>query len=267
MRKEYSASRKVVIIDSNLKIQQVLKEFLEEEGYEVHSAYSAVEGIRLVKTSKPDAAIFDLILPVKDGIQMLKELGADAETSDIPKIILSNIDDKEKMREALDAGAAGYLIKSRHKLKEILNEVERIINQRETEASLPAGKRPLIAMFNDDEFLLGIFENIFRRKGYDFKGFNAIPLSGVAKVIGATLPAAIIVDLVMCFDGIKVIGAFRAQSVFGQVPIVVLDNISNEAEIQKAKETGANEYISLKDFNPSQAADRIIEIICQTSKK
>ena len=267
MEQRQQTQQKIVIIDSNIKIHQVLKNFLEEEGYEAESAFNGQTGVELVKSSQPDLVILDIVLPIRDGIEVLKELRKDRQAAIIPKIVLTNIDEKIKMEEARNEGASEYLIKSRHKLKEILTVIkETLIEQAEQQKNVPI-QDDLIVMFNDDEFLLGIFENTFRKKGYKFNGFNAVPLSGVAKILNNTVPSIILVDLVMCFDGIKVIESFRSDGRFADVPIIILDNVANPHEIERAKEMGANEYISLKDFNPSQIADRVEAIIKERKNK
>ena len=252
---------KVVIIDSNIKIQQVLKNFLEEEGYEAASAFNGQAGIDLVKSSSPDLVILDIVLPIKDGIEVLKELRRDGGTANIAKVVLTNIDEKAKMEAAMNEGASRYLIKSRHKLKEVLDSVREVIAaQKERQKSVPS-QNDLVVMFNDDEFLLGIFEGLFRKKGYKFSSFNSVPLSGVSRILNDVVPSIILIDLVMCFDGIKVIESFRSDGRFAGVPIVILDNVTSTVEILRAKEMGADEYISLKDFSPSMVADQVEAIM------
>lgn len=256
---------RVVIIDSNIKIQQVLKNFLEEEGYEVQIAFNGQAGIDLVKSNAPDLVILDLVLPIKDGIEVLRELRQDRETVKAAKVVLTNIDEKSKMEEAMNEGASLYLIKSRHKLKEILSSVKEVIAAREVSQKNAPIMDDLVVMFNDDEFLLGIFEGLFRKKGYRFSGFNSVPLSGVSRILQDTVPSIILVDLVMCFDGIKVIESFRSDGRFAAVPIIILDNVTSEAEVERAKGMGANEYISLKDSSPSAVADQV-EVIIKKKK-
>ena len=252
--------KKLLIVDDNLKIQEILSKFFQEEGYEVFNAHTSNEALQLATSKKPDLILLDLVLSGESGIKVLKKLEKDFSTKNIPKIILTNIDDKEKIEEAKREGADKYLIKSHYKLKEIFKKVEETIKEK---AKTKSSKQEegLIIMLNDDEFLLNIFKNILEKKGFEFKGFSTIPPSDIAKMLKGLKPLIIIVDLAMCFDGIKVIGGLKASQEFQDVPLIVLDNIYHEEEIEEVKKAGADDYISMKDNNPSQAIEKIIKLL------
>ncbi|MEA3273235.1 MAG: response regulator [Patescibacteria group bacterium] len=253
-------NKKLLVVDDNLKIQEILSKFFQEENYQVFNAHTGKEALKLAIAEKPDLILLDLILPGEGGIEVLKKLAKDVRTKNIPTIILTNIDDKEKVEEAKKEGADKYLAKSHYKLKEILKEVEETIKEK-TKAETLIPREDLIVMLNDDEFLLSIFKNILEKRGFKFRGFSTIPPSDITKMLKGLRPMVIVVDLVMCFDGIKVIGELKASQKFQDVPIIVLDNIYHEEEIKEAKKAGADTYISMKDNNPNQAIEKILKLL------
>ncbi len=254
--------KKILVVDDNLKIQEILSKFFKEEGYDFVSSYTGRDSFRLIREEKPDLIIMDMVLPGEDGLEILEEFRRDSEIEKIPKVVLSNLDDKEQVEQAKEKGVVKYLSKPHYKLKEILKEIEEVIGEKE-QNKLPVEGKKLIVMLNDDNFLLSVFKNIFEEKGFEFKGFDSIPPSNVSKIIEGLDPLAIIVDLVMCFDGIKVIGDLKADENFKETPIIVLDNIYNEEEIEETKKAGAIAYISMKENNPTQAAGKILDLLVQ----
>ena len=100
--------RSVTVIDDDLQIRRLLHLSLEKQGYEVHEAATASEGLRLVATVMPDIVLLDLNLPDRDGAEALAELRT---WSSIPVIILSARNTEEDIVKLLESGADDYLTK------------------------------------------------------------------------------------------------------------------------------------------------------------
>lgn len=79
--------RKILVVEDNADIRQVLKIRLKIAGFECLDAEDGQEAIRIVKENRPSLIILDLVLPKKDGLQTYKELKASEATKDIPVII------------------------------------------------------------------------------------------------------------------------------------------------------------------------------------
>lgn len=99
---------KILIIEDELKIQQIIKAYLEKDNYEVYVASNGTQGLQLIKEVKPDLIVLDLMLPVLTGEQLLAEL---RQTSNIPVIILSAKSSEEERIFGLNIGADDYLTK------------------------------------------------------------------------------------------------------------------------------------------------------------
>jgi len=99
---------KILIIEDELKIQQIIKAYLEKEDYQVYAASNGTQGLQLIKEVKPDLIVLDLMLPVLTGEQLLAEL---RQTSNIPVIILSAKSSEEERIFGLNIGADDYLTK------------------------------------------------------------------------------------------------------------------------------------------------------------
>jgi len=103
--------KKVLVIEDNSNLRENTCEILELAGYEVYCAVNGIEGIGLAKEKKPHIVLCDIMMPEADGFVVLKELRANAETSDIPVIFLTASAEKSNVTAALEMGANGYIRK------------------------------------------------------------------------------------------------------------------------------------------------------------
>lgn len=100
---------RVLIIEDQKKLLASLGRGLEEEGYEVVMAPTGEEGYYSATTQPFDAIVLDLMLPGRDGLQILKDLRAHGFTK--PVLILTSRDGVEDRVKGLDTGADDYLVK------------------------------------------------------------------------------------------------------------------------------------------------------------
>ena len=102
---------KVLIVDDNLVIRRGLKSLLEEDSSIVIAgeASTGTEAIEWIDKSLADVVLMDLGLPGMSGLEAIKKLSG--ESPDLAVMVLTVFKEKEKVLEALDSGAAGYLLK------------------------------------------------------------------------------------------------------------------------------------------------------------
>ena len=81
--------KSVLVIDDNQDILFIVRTMLEENGYEVDCASTGPEGISRVNTLTPDLIILDILLPDMDGMEVLKTIKENPDTSSIPVMLLS----------------------------------------------------------------------------------------------------------------------------------------------------------------------------------
>jgi len=118
----------IIFIEDEPTLQKTVGRFLENEGYEVKSAIDGETGLAMVKKIKPDLVLLDLILPKKDGFEVLKEIKGDETTKDIPVIILTNLEKTADIEKTLSLGATTYLVKANYELEEIVKKIKEIID-------------------------------------------------------------------------------------------------------------------------------------------
>lgn len=125
---------KIFIIEDERILANVLEEKFTQEDFEVKVAYSGEEADATLKKFRPDIILLDLILPKKSGFDVLKDLKSDSELKSIPVIILSNLGEAENLKKGLELGAADYMIKAQHPLKEVIEKVKRSLYYKASKA-------------------------------------------------------------------------------------------------------------------------------------
>ncbi len=113
----------ILIVEDEPSLQSALKNKLEVEGFNVETAKNGLEGVDAVKKSPPDLILLDMVMPVMDGLTMLKNIREEDASKNIPVIILSNLSDSQELVNAMQSQVFDYLIKSDVSLEEIIGKV------------------------------------------------------------------------------------------------------------------------------------------------
>lgn len=119
--------KRILFIEDESALQKAFSDTLRGEGYEVTSALNGEVGLRLAKEKEPDLILLDLILPKKDGFQVLEALKKGEETKKVPVIVLTNLEEAEDVQRALSLGATTYLVKANYKLEEVVDKIEKAL--------------------------------------------------------------------------------------------------------------------------------------------
>ena len=101
----------VLVIDDDPVILELLRVNFEIEGFDVICAADGEEGFRRAREDQPDIVISDIMMPRRDGLQLLSDLKGDPRTEDLPVILLSAKAQKSEVQHGLDMGADDYITK------------------------------------------------------------------------------------------------------------------------------------------------------------
>ena len=114
---------KVLVIDDEPQITEIIEAFLTNSGYEVHVSNVATDGLELAKQLKPDVILLDIMMPDIDGYSLCNDLKNDNETAAIPVVFLTGKDRNDDMGRSFKAGGDMFIKKpfSCERLLEILN--------------------------------------------------------------------------------------------------------------------------------------------------
>lgn len=119
--------KRIVLVEDEPHLQEELTSALVEAGYIVKNAYDGETGLALIEKEKPDVVILDLILPKKDGFEILEMCKANPATEHIPILVLSNLESAENVEKAVRLGAVAYLVKPNYEIAHIMEKVKSIL--------------------------------------------------------------------------------------------------------------------------------------------
>ena len=121
------AVRRVLLAEDDRFLRKAAETALKRHGFTVVAAVDGEEALRLARAAPPDLVLLDLIMPRMQGFEVLRALKADPATAPIPVVILSNLGQDGDMKQAMDAGAAGYFVKANLSLQDLVKRVGELI--------------------------------------------------------------------------------------------------------------------------------------------
>jgi len=104
--------KKVLFADDEASLRELYDTRFKSEPFEAIFAKDGEEALEKIKKEKPDLILLDIMMPKKDGLEVLREVKKDPSISDIPVFMLTVLEDNEIRDKAFDAGAKYYLVKS-----------------------------------------------------------------------------------------------------------------------------------------------------------
>jgi two-component system response regulator MprA len=117
---------RILVVEDDTAIADVLRRTLRQEGHEVRSAEDGVQALELAESFVPDLVILDLGLPKLDGVEVCRRLRAESDASILILTARSDTDDRV---EGLDSGADDYLVKPFER-KELLARMRALLRRR-----------------------------------------------------------------------------------------------------------------------------------------
>lgn len=204
-----SWAKKVLVIDDDPGVRDLLTRHLTHSGYRVTAAASGDEGLRAVHESHPDAITLDVLMPNMDGWTVLNRLKDDPETANIPVIVISMLDSRDV---GFSLGAADYLPKPVSR--------ERLISTLQTHCPDRATKRRVLIV-EDDEATRDVMGRMLINDDWevDEAPNGQLGLDHIA----VSSPDIIILDLMMpIMDGFEFLGEMRKMPDWADIPVVVV---------------------------------------------
>lgn len=117
-------TKKVLVVEDEQDLRDALKTALSYEHFETFAAGDGEEGLRIALLEKPDLILLDLMMPKMDGLSVLKALRADEWGKGVTVIVMTALDDLERVAEVMEHGGTEYLVKSNISLNMVVAKVK-----------------------------------------------------------------------------------------------------------------------------------------------
>jgi DNA-binding response OmpR family regulator len=121
---------RVLIIEDDVFLSELLTTKLKKEGFDVASAADGQQGLEKAVSEKPDIILLDIMLPTMSGFEVLEQLKKQPDTTvqHIPVLLLSNFGQDSKVQKGLELGAKDYLVKANFTTGEIVEKMKAILS-------------------------------------------------------------------------------------------------------------------------------------------
>lgn len=202
----------ILVVEDDLSTAELLTLHLSQAGYKVAHAFNGEEAVEKAKNLQPFAITLDVLLPKKDGWEVLQQLKSDQQTAEIPVIIHSIVDNKDL---AFALGATDYLMKPLDK-EALFSKLE--------ELTISKGKRLLpisVLLIESEEEVTNSFKEIFEQQG--FLIYTALNGKRGIELANALRPAVILLDFTLPdMLGFEVIKIIKENPSTKDIPIFIL---------------------------------------------
>ena len=210
----------VLVVDDEAHIREFLRQVLEENGYEVKEAKDGLEAIAEVKKHKPDIITLDIMMPGISGFDVAAVLKSDLLTSDIPIIILSIIEDKER---GYRLGIDNYLTKPID-VDNLLSHIELLLSK--------GTSRKKVLVIDEDLSVVKALRDILDTRGYQIIEASS-GREGLEKAQSAR-PDMIIVDSVLS-ERHNIVSTLRFEKGMENILFILMAEKASAEKVEEAK--------------------------------
>jgi len=294
-------AQKVAVIEDDAILREILVNKLTQEGFEVVSTDKGGEAVALITENKPSLILLDILLPEKSGLEILEAIKGNAEMANTPVIAISNSGDAAEIEKAKELGVQEFLVKALFDSNDVLGKVQGLLGMKSSDmpqeentntqqaASAPAEPTPSpekpqaapiaeevavpaptptnegpknVLIVEDDAFLREIAAKKLQAEGFSVSaagdGNEAI------EKISQQAPDIIVLDLILPeLDGFGVLEKVRTNPATKDTPVIILSNLGQEEDIEKAKSLGATDYLVKAHFSFGEIVKKIHSVLGQ----
>lgn len=118
---------KIFIGEDDKFISRAYQDGFKRAGFEVDTGFNGDEVLEKIRQNKPDLLLLDLIMPQKNGFEVLGEIKMDKDLNKIPIIVLSNLGQDSDIDRVKELGAYDYLIKANFSMKEVVDKIKEVL--------------------------------------------------------------------------------------------------------------------------------------------
>lgn len=273
---------KILIIEDDIFLGDVLMQKLKAGGFEPVLARDGVSGLKQLREWKPDLVLLDIILPQMNGYEVLEAKQKDPSISSIPVIVISNSGQPVEINRALALGVKDYLVKAQFDPEEVIVKVRLQLSKgNEGSLSKPAGASPeaaaagasatqplsgqKIMWVEDDKFLSDIIARKLSMQGCTL--LHATEGEAALRMLEKEMPDLILLDILLSgIDGFEILKRIKANGKTKGIPVILLSNLGQREDIEKGKSLGAARFLIKATVTLDEIVDEIKAVLRESGK-
>ena len=265
---------KILIIEDEHSLVDLLSTKLKKEGFEVEFSYDGEAGYKKALEWKPDIILLDIVMPKMDGYEVLEKMKEN--DIKIPVIIISNSGQPVEIEKTKKLGAVDHLIKTEFSPLDVLKKVRACVKNGGKPAIDSSGMGVLIPredskarklgvkvlLVEDDAFLREICSKKLTKEGYTV--YEAIDGGQAIEGVKQIKPDIILLDIILpAIDGFQILNEIKSNpdKAISKVPVIMLSNLGQDDDIKKAMDMGADDYLVKAHFTTEEIVSKIKKIM------
>ncbi len=283
-------SKKIFVVEDDATLRNVLLEKLSKSGYAVEGAEDGEAALQKLQNGlRPDLMLLDILMPRKNGMEVMEEVNANPVLKNIPIMIISNSGQPVEIERAKELGAKDFLIKAVFDPAEVLEKVQNLLSEggespvsdalqpekkesaqqvvlSEAPAPDETGGQPEaqeghgVLVVEDDKFLRELFVRKLFSSGFTVE--NASDAKEAFAVLERWKPDLILLDLMLPdIDGFEILARLKKDERFVAIPVFILSNLGEQKDIDRAMNLGAQGFMVKVNFNLEDIVSRVQEVL------
>ncbi len=274
---------KILIAEDEENLLSVLEKKLKLKDFEVIGARDGEEALKKIGQTKPDLILLDILMPKLDGFQVLESLRAKVSSPEelVPIIVISNSGQPVEINRALALGVRDYLVKAQFTPEEVLEKINKVLKEKPSvkkekkeikekedmsknvkKTSPKTVTKGKIVVVEDDRFLRDLSQKKLTQENYEV--YSAIDGLEGLKMVEERRPDLILLDIILPgIDGFEVLKRIRSNPNMdiAKIPVILLTNLGQDADIEKGQALGANDYLVKSNFTFDEILTKIEKLI------
>ncbi|MBU4216726.1 response regulator [Candidatus Parcubacteria bacterium] len=267
---EKEIKKKILIVEDEQQLVELLSAKLIKEGYDVEAKYDGEDGLMKIRSWKPDLILLDIMMPKVDGYGVL--MAMNEENIKIPVIVISNSGQPVEIEKTKKLGAVDHLIKTDFSPTDVLKKVNSYLSGGAAASFDESVLNPVdgkigskglkVLLVEDDSFLGEICSKKLVKEEYTV--YRAVDGMQALEGAKAIKPDIILLDIILpAIDGFQILGEIRRSKdkKLATVPIIMLSNLGQDDDVKKATEMGATGYMVKAHFTTDEIANKVKTVL------
>lgn len=265
--------QKILVAESDSALRGVLVEQLRGSGYETEEADSGVVALQKITSMKLDLVILGALMTSENGVLVLEEMNKSPDLVHIPVIVVVSYSQSDEIKRFKHLGVKDFIVKETFEPSDIIEKAKKVIfdNTKNPEPSMSKndnvdelkkkttqqGGEKKVLVVEDDKFLRELFIKKLYNEGFDVK--NTTNATATFEILESEWkPEIILLDIILQGeDGFSILGKLKQDSRLATIPVIVLSNLGQKEDIDKAMSLGAVDFMIKANFTLEEIVERV----------
>ena len=265
---------RILVVDDVKANVNLLKTRLEQEYYEVLTAFDGQSALQMLENEAIDLVLLDIMMPGIDGFEVCQKLKSNAATSHIPVVMVTALDQMKDRVRGLECGADDFLtkpvnemqllarVKSLVRLKMLTDELRlRAVTTRDIAIEELLAKGPNVSDTKPEVLLIDERKSVYDRFASILRNHAKVhhvasPQDGLFAAAEGNYDCVILSADLKDFDPLRVCSQIRSLNRTRFLPIILSSDIENDEFISRALELGVNDYV-VRPVDPNEFVARL----------